>query len=56
MGYLSDGSDIPRRNGVLYIRYKGNVPSRTKFVEFYPRWNRKRHPSWAAYHANKDKK
>jgi hypothetical protein len=44
------------KQGADFIRYQGNAPSRTKFIEFNPWWNRKQHPGWAAYHANKDKK
>ena len=41
--------------GREFIAYRGEKPTRAKFQLTNPWWNRKRHPGWAAYHANKDK-
>ena len=57
MSFKNYGKGFVRaaKQGRDVTRYKGSVPSRTKFTEFNPWWNRKRHPGWAAYHANKEK-
>jgi hypothetical protein len=44
------------KQGRDFIAYKGEVPTKGKFKLINPWWNRQRHPGWAAYHANKDKK
>ena len=43
------------KQGRDFVLYRGEVPTRAKFKLINPWWNRKRHPGWAADHANKDK-
>jgi len=43
------------KRGRDFTTYKGAVPIKGKFNLLNPWWKRRRHPGWAAYHANKDK-
>ena len=43
------------KNGREFVAYKGEKPTRKKFQLINPWWNRKRHPGWPTYNAQKDK-
>jgi len=43
------------KQGRDFTTYKGDIPTRTAFKILNPWWARRKHPGWAAYHANKPK-